>query len=66
MIIRTDCGEQEIMQKGDVNHTATIDLAGSYHTDMTLTQQGNTTQSYSLTQNCQTSGGCTVGVTQGN
>jgi hypothetical protein len=66
MIVRTDGGEQEIMQKGDGSHTATIDLTGSYHTDMTLTQQGNTTQSYSLTQNCQTSGGCTVGVTQGN
>ena len=66
MTIRTDGGEQEIMQKGDGSHTATIDLTGSYHTDMTLTQRGSTTQSYSLTQNCQTSGGCTVGITQGN
>ena len=58
--------EQELMQKGDGAHTATIDLTGSYHTDMTMTQQGNTAQSYSLTQNCQTSGGCSVSVTQGN
>ena len=66
MDIRTDGGEQEIMQKGDGEHTGVINLQGSYHTDITLTQQGNTAQSYSLTQNCQTSGGCTVSVTQGN
>jgi hypothetical protein len=66
MIVRTDGGEQELMQKGDGAHTATIDLTGSYHTDMSMTQQGNTAQSYSLTQNCQTSGGCSVSVTQGN
>ena len=66
MTIRTDGGEQELMQKGDGNHTATIDLTGSYHTDLDLVQQGGTNQSYSLTQNCQTSGGCGVSVTQGN
>ena len=66
MTIRTDGGEQELMQKGDGNHTATIDLTGSYHTDLDLVQRGNTNQSYSLTQNCQTSGGCGVSVTQGN
>ena len=66
MTIRTDGGEQELMQKGDGVHTATIELKGSYKTDMTMTQQGNTNQSYSLVQNCQTSGGCSVSVTQGN
>ena len=66
MDIRTDGGEQEIMQKGDGEHTGVINLQGSYHTDITLIQQGNTAQSYSLTQNCQTSGGCSVSVTQGN
>ena len=66
MDIRTDGGEQEIMQKGDGEHTGVINLQGNYHTDITLIQQGNTAQSYSLTQNCQTSGGCSVSVTQGN
>jgi len=66
MTIRTDGGEQELMQKGDGAHAATIDLTGSYHTDLDLVQQGSTNQSYSLTQNCQTSGGCGVSVTQGN
>jgi len=41
-------------------------LTGTYHTDLTLKQQGSTNQSYSLTQNCQTSGGCSVSLTQGN
>ena len=27
-------------------------------------QQGNSDQSYTLSQNCQTSGGCTISVTQ--
>jgi len=66
MTIRTDGGTQDIIQKDSGTHTATIDLTGSYHTDLSLTQQGSTNQSYSLTQNCQTSGGCTVGITQGN
>ena len=66
MTIRTDGGTQYVMQKENGAHTATIDLTGTYHTDLTLTQQSSTNQSYTLTQNCQTVGGCTVGVTQGN
>ena len=66
MTIRTDGGEQSIIQKDSGAHTATVDLTGSYHTDLTLKQQGSSNQSYSLTQNCQTSGGCSVSVTQGN
>ena len=66
MTIRTDGGEQSIIQKDSGTHTATIDLTGSYGTDLTLKQQGSANQSYSLTQNCQTSGGCSVSITQGN
>jgi len=66
MDIRTDGGEQEVMQKGDGDHTAVVNLYGSYHTDLSLTQQGNTAQSYSITQTCQTSGGCGISLTQGN
>ena len=66
MTVRTDGGEQSIIQKDSGAHTATIDLTGSYHTDLDLKQQGSTNQSYSLTQNCQTSGGCGVTLTQGN
>ena len=66
MDIRTDGGDQEVMQKGDGDHTAVINLFGSEHTDVSLTQQGNTNQSYSMTQTCQTAGGCSISVTQGN
>ena len=62
--IRTDGGSQSIVQTGNGAHTATVDLTGSYKTDLSLTQEGNTTQNYSLTQNCQTSSGCAVSVTQ--
>ena len=64
MTIRTDGGEQSIVQKDDGAHSATIDLTGSYHTDLNLIQYGSTDQTYTLTQNCQTAGGCSVTMTQ--
>jgi len=64
MTIRTDGGEQSVIQKDSGAHTATIDLRGSYGTDLTLRQEGSTNKTYSLTNNCQTSGGCSVSVTQ--
>ena len=54
------------MQKGTGTHTAYITLQGTETIDLTLIQQGSTTQSYSLTQTCVTVGGCSVTVTQGN
>jgi hypothetical protein len=62
--VRTDNGEQSMVQKGDGVHTATIDLTGSYTTDLDLTQNSNSNQTYTLTNNCQTSSGCSVTVTQ--
>ena len=62
--VRTDNGEQSMVQKGDGVHTATIDLTGAYTTDLDLTQNSNSNQSYTLTNNCQTSSGCSVTVTQ--
>ena len=62
--VRTDNGEQSMVQKGDGIHTATIDLTGAYTTDLDLTQNSNSNQSYTLTNNCQTSSGCSVTVTQ--
>ena len=52
------------VQKNNGAHTATISLTGSQPTDLSLVQSGNQTQTYSLTQNCQTLGGCNVSVTQ--
>ena len=53
-----------VEQFGHGEHTATIGLYGNYGTNLDLVQKGNSDQTYSLTQNCQTVGGCTVNITQ--
>ena len=61
-----DGNDISVLQKGDwAQHTATISLSGSEPTILDLRQQGTTTQSYSLSQNCVTVGGCSVTITQG-
>ena len=63
----SDGNTVEVVQKTNGGeHTANINLHGSYPTDITLVQQGQTDQSYSITQNCVTVGGCTISVQQGN
>ena len=62
LTINNDDNDVSIHQRKSHGHTVTITLSGSYGTDLDL-QQGtnnNTTQglSYSLSQNCQTVGGC--------
>ena len=54
----------DMIQTGSASHNATITLSGSYATDLDLLQQGGTAQSYTLTQTCTTSSGCSVQVTQ--
>lgn len=53
-----------LTQSGSGAHNAAVILNGAYPTTFNLNQQSNSAQSYSLTQNCQTSGGCSVSVTQ--
>ena len=53
-----------LTQSGNGAHNATVTLTGTQPTTFNLNQQSNTAQSYSLTQNCQTSGGCSISVTQ--
>ena len=60
------CSIRCVVQKNNGAHNATITITGSQPTDLSLSQVGNTTQSYTLSQNCITSGGCSVTVTQGN
>tara|TARA_B100002019_G_scaffold241237_1_gene217160 strand:+ start:3035 stop:3730 length:696 start_codon:yes stop_codon:yes gene_type:complete len=60
----SDDSVTDVMQKGSGNHNAQIRLQGTEHTTLNLLQQGSTNQSYTLTQNCYTAGGCTVNVTQ--
>jgi len=64
LLIQNSNNTVDYLQDGTGQHTATIVLTGSYGTDLDLVQHTNTTQSYTLSQNCQTSGGCTISVTQ--
>ena len=56
----------DIIQKGNANHNSRITLTGSEHTNLNLIQQGNSNQSYVITNSCYTVGGCTIYDTQGN
>ena len=64
LTINSDWNEASIVQKKSGAHTATINLTGTEPTNLSLTQTGDTNQSYSLTQNCVTVGGCSVSITQ--
>lgn len=55
-----------LQQKGNgANHGATITLDGIYGTTLNLLQQGTTNQTYNLSVDCYTVGGCSASVTQG-
>lgn len=65
LTIFNDENDVFIRQKGNGStHTATIELDGTYGTDLTLKQMNGLTATYTLYQNCITVGGCTVSVTQ--
>lgn len=67
LTINNDSNDVWITQAGQPAHTSTITLTGAYPTDLTV-QQGvhatTTAQTYTLFQNCQTVGGCSISVTQ--
>ena len=55
-----------IRQKGNnTSHSANITLDGLYGTDLILKQLGTTAQTYNLSVDCITVGGCSVDVQQG-
>ena len=62
--IYNDDNTVDTTQTGYAEHAANITLNGSQPTTLTLIQQGNSARSYTLSQNCVTSGGCTITVTQ--
>ena len=65
LTIYNDENDVFIRQKGSgANHDATVELDGTYGTDLTLKQFGSLTQSYSLTQNCLNPAGCSISVIQ--
>ena len=45
-------------------HSMSISTGGTYASDITVLQESNTAQSYTLTQTCVNSNGCSVSVTQ--
>lgn len=61
---RTDDNTGHIVQKGSGSHTSTINLTGTYQSTLNLLQDSSTNQSYTLTQNCVTAGGCSISITQ--
>ena len=64
LTINNDDNTVDYLQDGTGEHNATITITGSQPTTLNLSQHSNTTQNYTLSQNCVTSGGCTVNVTQ--
>ena len=66
LTVNNDGNDIDMIQTGNSAHSATATVSGSYSTNLYLKQQSGTAQSYSLTQNCQTSGGCGISLTQGN
>jgi len=54
----------DYLQDGNGEHNATVTITGSQPTTLNLSQHSNTLQNYTLTQNCVTSGGCSITVTQ--
>ena len=64
MYIWNDGNDVTTFQDAQGSHDFYIDLTGAYGTTLDLHQTGITDKSYSLYQNCQTSGGCSITVTQ--
>jgi hypothetical protein len=64
LTIYNDDNTVDYLQDGNASHIANIVLNGAYGTDLDLVQHAGSAQSYTLSQNCQTSGGCSISVTQ--
>jgi hypothetical protein len=65
LTIYNDYNDVFVRQKGaNANHNATITLDGLYGTDLTLKQMSTTNQTYSISIDCMTFGGCSTSVTQ--
>ena len=57
----------DVMQSGTKAADAYLDISGAYGTTIELTQENYTSAvSYTLFQNCQTAGGCSIGIVQEN
>jgi hypothetical protein len=65
LTIYNDYNDVFIRQKGTgATHNANITLDGLYGTDFSLIQMSNTNQTYTISIDCMTVGGCSTSVTQ--
>ena len=65
LTIYNDSNDVFVRQKGTgATHNANITLDGIYGTDLILKQMSTTNQTYNLSVDCMTVGGCSVSVTQ--
>lgn len=64
MYLWNDDNDVTTFQDGNGDHNFYIDLTGAYGTTLDLDQGGATDKSYTVYQNCQTAGGCSITVSQ--
>ena len=64
--IYTDGNDVDLRQTNAGDHYMSVILRGTESTDISVIQNGWNNKSYSVTNYCYTTGGCTINVTQGN
>lgn len=62
--VENDDSNISVLQHSSGAHTAYIDTYGTQPSNIELEQKGTSANSYSITQYCTTTGGCSVSVTQ--
>ena len=62
--IYTDGNDVDLIQKMDGDHYMSVILRGTEPTNIDVTQASNQSKSYSVTNYCYTTSGCTINVTQ--
>ena len=62
--VQNDNSNISVLQHSSGAHTAYINTYGSQPSNIELEQKGTSANSYSITQYCTTTGGCSVSVTQ--
>ena len=64
--IYNDYNEVDLRQTNSGDHYMSVILGGTQPTDISVIQNGWNNKSYSITNYCYTTGGCSISVTQGN
>ena len=64
--IYNDGNDVDLRQTNAGDHYMSVILGGTQPTDISVIQNGWNNKSYSITNYCYTTGGCSISVTQGN